>query len=547
MKIKILLILLFISIPLIAYLQVGINTTGNPPNSSAGLDVDFTNKGFLLPRMTTVQRDAIQNPAIGLQIYNTSTNCIQCYMPLAGWKDIQCDCTLPSAAFTVSQSPITGLPVTFTASQAGNTFSWAFTSGSPSSATTQTANTTWNAIGTYNVTLTVTNNQGCTATSSQQVTVACSNPDATFTVSPNPSAGSPVTLTASQSGNTYNWVITSGSPSTATTQTVNTTWNSLGTYTVTLTTTNAYGCTASSTQQVNVGPSCSPAGPWTFSNCGQTGRLGPSQSQCNSTYSTTSLNGLVTVTDGVQQWTVPSTGVYRITAAGAQGGDVASYTGGQGAIVRGDFNLTAGTILYIVVGQQGLTQTNNNCNGGGGGGGSFVYQTSPLTLRIAGGAGGGAYAYQNLFGLSANSTENGNTNSTSSGNPGTAGNGGQAGACGSTWPGAGGAGWLNAGGNTCTWSNNITQGGQSYPTWYGGLRNPSTTQGQQGQDGSFGGGGGAFHGGGGGGGYSGGGGGGSCTSTSAGGGGGSYNSGSNPAVLGNNTGHGYVVIQKICP
>lgn len=42
-------------------------------NASAQLQVDSTTKGFLPPRMTTTQRDAISSPAAGLQIYNTTT------------------------------------------------------------------------------------------------------------------------------------------------------------------------------------------------------------------------------------------------------------------------------------------------------------------------------------------------------------------------------------------------------------------------------------------------------------------------------------------
>lgn len=55
---------------------VGINTTGSAPDSSAILDVSSTTKGTLITRMTTSERDAILNPAIGLLIFNTTTNCI---------------------------------------------------------------------------------------------------------------------------------------------------------------------------------------------------------------------------------------------------------------------------------------------------------------------------------------------------------------------------------------------------------------------------------------------------------------------------------------
>jgi hypothetical protein len=65
-----LLVLLFVNA--YSFSQVGIGTT--TPNASAVLDLTSTSKGLLPPRMTTVQRDAIANPATGLQIYNTTTN-----------------------------------------------------------------------------------------------------------------------------------------------------------------------------------------------------------------------------------------------------------------------------------------------------------------------------------------------------------------------------------------------------------------------------------------------------------------------------------------
>jgi hypothetical protein len=52
--------------------RVGIGTTA--PDASAKLQLDSTTKGFLPPRMTTTQRDAIATPATGLRIYNTTTN-----------------------------------------------------------------------------------------------------------------------------------------------------------------------------------------------------------------------------------------------------------------------------------------------------------------------------------------------------------------------------------------------------------------------------------------------------------------------------------------
>ncbi len=57
--------------------SVGVGTTN--PNQSAALDVSSTNKGFLPPRMTTTQRNAITNKAAGLLIYNSTTGCVEMY------------------------------------------------------------------------------------------------------------------------------------------------------------------------------------------------------------------------------------------------------------------------------------------------------------------------------------------------------------------------------------------------------------------------------------------------------------------------------------
>ena len=42
--------------------QIGINMDYSPPDSSAILDLKSTTQGFLTPRMTQAERDAISNP-----------------------------------------------------------------------------------------------------------------------------------------------------------------------------------------------------------------------------------------------------------------------------------------------------------------------------------------------------------------------------------------------------------------------------------------------------------------------------------------------------
>ena len=82
-----------------------------------------------------------------------------------------------------------------------------------------------------------------------------------------------------------------------------------------------------------------------FTNCGKEGNLGPSQQDCDAEYSGTDLEGHVDVVDGIQEWIVPQSGLYTIEAWGAQGGAGTTnggISGGLGAYIKGEFNLTAG-------------------------------------------------------------------------------------------------------------------------------------------------------------------------------------------------------------
>lgn len=62
---------------------LAVGATGNHP--SAQFEVTSTAKGFLPPRMSTVQRDAIVNPAEGLTIYNTDIFSLENYNGF-GWS-----------------------------------------------------------------------------------------------------------------------------------------------------------------------------------------------------------------------------------------------------------------------------------------------------------------------------------------------------------------------------------------------------------------------------------------------------------------------------
>ena len=64
--------------------NLGVGTTS--PHASALTDMTSTTQGFLPPRMTTVQRNAIASPALGLVIFNTTTNCLN-FFAGNGWNE----------------------------------------------------------------------------------------------------------------------------------------------------------------------------------------------------------------------------------------------------------------------------------------------------------------------------------------------------------------------------------------------------------------------------------------------------------------------------
>ena len=93
--------LLFIGLS--AQAQVGIGT--NSPDASAQLDILSTTKGFLPPRMTTTQRNAIASPATGLGIFNTTNNSLE-FKTSTGWEIL-----------TTSSSAAVSLPTTVIGTQ----------------------------------------------------------------------------------------------------------------------------------------------------------------------------------------------------------------------------------------------------------------------------------------------------------------------------------------------------------------------------------------------------------------------------------------------
>lgn len=68
---------------------VNISVDGGAPDESAMLEVSSTDKGLLLPRMTTEKRDSILDPAESLLIFNTDTKCFEVYVYNI-WQSLWC-------------------------------------------------------------------------------------------------------------------------------------------------------------------------------------------------------------------------------------------------------------------------------------------------------------------------------------------------------------------------------------------------------------------------------------------------------------------------
>jgi hypothetical protein len=302
--------------------------------------------------------------------------------------------------------------------------------------------------------------------------------------------------------------------------------------------------------------------PFTFTNAGVTGRTGPTLSQLTTVYTPTwtGYTSNLNVTAGIQEWTVPTDGLYEIEAAGSSTGSASYsssiYYGGYGAIMRGTFALSSGDIIKILVGQMGEVGNHIYDSAGtisGGGGGTFVIKTpynSTGSILVIAGGGGGSSGYSNrgssfVIGKDANT---GTAGIQGGDPPGYAGGlGGTSGSGGFDSVGGAGAGFSGDGATPSgTPAGDSAQSftDASYPGRGG--RNGRSWGGAEIYGGFGGGGGGGGLAGGGGGGYSGGG----CghwSDRGQGGGGGSYNSGTSQSntIRTVRDQHGYVKITQL--
>ncbi|MFD1686727.1 PKD domain-containing protein [Halobellus litoreus] len=170
----------------------------------------------------------------------------------------------PSASFSVTPSdPGAGQTVSFDAAGSSDpdgsidSYSWDF--GDGTAATGATPSHTYDSSGSYTATLTVTDDDGATATSQQTVSVSQANqgPTASVTLSPtDPEVGQTVSFDASGSSDpdgsiaSYEWNFGDGTAATGATPSH--AYDSTGTYQVNLTVTDDDGATATDTTEVTV-------------------------------------------------------------------------------------------------------------------------------------------------------------------------------------------------------------------------------------------------------------------------------------------------------
>ncbi len=244
-------------------------------------------------------------------------------------------------------------------------------------------------------------------------------------------------------------------------------------------------------------------------------------------------------TGAIESFAVPTSGRWEIVAAGAQGG-TAFGGGGLGARVGGEFTLSVGSMLRILVGGQG--GQGDGFYAGGGGGGSFVVTGAGLALAVAGGGGGGSYRGGGGPGLA---TPSGGTAAFFSDSFA----GGVGGAGGRSDPGSSGLFRVGAGGGGLTGDGQDgpdgSRGGRAFANGGGGGAGGANFSGFSG--GGFGGGGGgvSYGGGGGGGGFGGG-----AGNMAGGAGGGSFLAASaqSPVLLaGVQSGNGLVTLEYLGP
>jgi PKD repeat protein len=202
------------------------------------------------PSSSTAKNPVISYHTAG--IYSVTLTATNSYgsntLTKTGYITVNATSTPASANFTANITNLqTGGTVSYTDLSSGtvNSWSWSFPGGTPSSSNQQHPSVTYNTAGSYDVSLTVSNNLGSnTMTKAAYISVAPQAPVADFTASAtNLIEGGQVNFTDLSINNpaTWSWTFAGGTPATSTARHPAVAYYAGGSYNVTLTVSNASG------------------------------------------------------------------------------------------------------------------------------------------------------------------------------------------------------------------------------------------------------------------------------------------------------------------
>ncbi len=438
-------------IGVVAYSQQGgiaISANGAPPDPSAMLDIRSVNKGFLMPRISLAERDGISNPALGLQIFDTTTRCFEFYNG-SQWQAMICSCNgAPSVPGNIIGPAVycqnqTGVVYSIVPVPSATSYMWSV----PSDAVLVSGQGTNSIIvnfgtSTNNISVHALNTCGTGSATSLSVSSLSSVPDAPGTIGGltavlNNQHGVSYAIAPVSTASYYNWAVPSGA-TIATGQGTNLISVNFGTTPGNICVTDSNGCGNSSSNCMSV---------TTSSDC-------PAHGSLTFIYA-----------HGPQTFTVPScVSSVTIAAYGAQGNSssMASWPGGLGGYATGTLSVSPDSNLYVYVGGQSGYNGGGagTLNGGNGGGESDVRIGGTAFSNwviVAGGGGGGSTNGQAPGGAGGNGNtcsngaggEGGSALSPQYGGPGGVGtctDGGSGGSSCCGWSGGGGGGGLTSGG-----------------------------------------------------------------------------------------------------
>ncbi|MCC6599199.1 MAG: fibronectin type III domain-containing protein, partial [Crocinitomicaceae bacterium] len=352
---KLLSVCILVSIPFLLISQgVKISETQSNPVGSAMLEVESHSKGFLPPRMTKTERDAIQNPDQALTIFNTTTHCLEFFVG-SSWQTVGCGCTgAPGQPSAISgdTSPCAGtVGLTYSVEGfSGINYTWSLPSG-----WIQTAGANSDMIqvtaGSNDGTISVIPGNACGFGTASNLSVALESPPA----APSTAAASDVTLNSF----TANWLSVPGASA----------------YLLDVSTVSNFSSFVNGYNGLNTGNTTSASitglsGATTYyyrvravGTCG------------NGNYSDT--RGVTTTTllsftnTGTTSWTAPpgvSTVEVLVVAGGGGGGyDRAGGGGAGGVIYNPSYTVIPGNNYTVTVGDGGAGRTNYSGAGYSGG------------------------------------------------------------------------------------------------------------------------------------------------------------------------------------